>query len=208
MAPTGSSGVHRPRNPDPARVEGARWFDGEGRALDDQFRTRRIFSQYGRSNYALAQLNHYPLGAMESYVLKADRGRAVHSDHLLGLDYWVERNFNSDEDRSILALSPQVAAQRAVLARDAELSSLHDAAVAWRQARVRGPDAERALPGASRAADDDAAKSAAGASNRRRAAPLRAGRARGRGRCVSAGRGLCGGFVARRALTDTKVTVN
>ncbi|MGR3378619.1 glycosyltransferase family 2 protein [Salipiger abyssi] len=128
-------GVHRPRNPDPARVDGARWFDGEGRALDAQFRTRRIFSNYGRSNYALAQLNHYPLGAMESYVLKADRGRAVHSDHMLGLDYWVERNFNSDEDRSILALAPQVAERRAALAADPQLAELHAAAVAWRKAR-------------------------------------------------------------------------
>ncbi|MCR8547125.1 glycosyltransferase family 2 protein [Salipiger sp. P9] len=128
-------GVHRPRNPDPDRVDTARWFDGEGRELDGQFRTRRIFSNYGRSNYALAQLNHYPLGAMESYVLKADRGRAVHSDHMLGLDYWVERNFNSVEDRSVLALAPRVAEQRAALAADPQLAALHDAAVAWRQAR-------------------------------------------------------------------------
>ncbi|WP_370232799.1 glycosyltransferase family 2 protein [Salipiger bermudensis] len=128
-------GVHRPRNPDPDRADAARWFDGEGRELDAQFRTRRIFSNYGRSNYCLAQLNHYPLGAMESYLLKADRGRAVHSDHLLGLDYWVERNFNTDEDRSILALAPKVAECRAALAGDAELSRLHAAAVAWRQAR-------------------------------------------------------------------------
>ena len=128
-------GVHRPRSPDPERVEQARWFDGEGRELDGQFRTRRIFSNYGRSNYALAQLNHYPLGAMQSYVLKADRGRAVHSDHLLGLDYWVERNFNTEEDRSILEIWDRSAAIRARLAGDPELARLHAAAVAWRHAR-------------------------------------------------------------------------
>lgn len=128
-------GVHRPRDPDPGRVEAARWFDGEGRALDAQFRTRRIFSTYGQSNYALAQLNHYPLGAMESYVVKADRGRAVHSDDVLGMDYWVERNWCTEEDRSILALSDRVAAIRARLAADAELAQGHDAAVAWRKAR-------------------------------------------------------------------------
>ncbi|WP_353472048.1 glycosyltransferase family 2 protein [Salipiger sp. H15] len=128
-------GVHRPRDPDSARLESARWFDGEGRALDAQFRTRRIFSNYGRSNYALAQLNHYPLGAMESYVLKADRGRAVHSADLLGLDYWVERNFNTDEDSSISALAGPVRALREGFAADPVLAGLHAGAVRWRKAR-------------------------------------------------------------------------
>ena len=128
-------GVHRPRHPDPARLAEARWYDGEGRALDEQFRKRRIFSPYGRSNYALAQLNHYPLGAMESFVLKADRGRAVHSDHLLGLDYWTERNWNTDEDTSILRIAPAADAIRAHLMADEELATLHSQAVAWRKAR-------------------------------------------------------------------------
>ena len=130
-------GVHRPRSPDKSRLENARWFDGEGRELEDQFKTRRIFSNYGKSNHALAQLNHYPLGAMESYVLKADRGRAVHSDHLLDIDYWVERNFNTEEDSSILALSPQSDAVLQDLHEDARLAALHSAAVAWRQERFR-----------------------------------------------------------------------
>nr|WP_246594322.1 glycosyltransferase family 2 protein [Mameliella sediminis] len=127
-------GVHRPRAPDKARLGRAKWFDSEGRALDEQFRSRRIFSTYGRSNYGLAQLNHYALGAMESYVLKADRGRAVHSDQALGMDYWVERNWCDEDDRSALLL-PGVADHRADLARDPELSRLHAAAVAWRKAR-------------------------------------------------------------------------
>lgn len=126
-------GVHRPRNPDPGRLAQARWFDGEGRELDDSFKTTRIFSNYGRPNHALVQLNHYPLGAMESYVVKADRGRAVHSDHMLGLDYWVERNFCTDEDTSIHALDSSAAL--AALKSDPELARLHDAAVAWRKAR-------------------------------------------------------------------------
>jgi hypothetical protein len=128
-------GVHRPRAPDPARVEAARWFDGHGRELDPTFRRRRIFSTFGQANYGLAQLNHYPLGAMESFVLKADRGRAVHGDDRLGLDYWVERNYCTEEDRSIAALADRTARHRAKLAADAELAQLHAAAVAWRRAR-------------------------------------------------------------------------
>ena len=128
-------GVHRPRDPDKAKLDEARWFDGAGRALPDLFKTRRIFSNFGQDNYGLAQLNHYPLGAMESYVLKADRGRAVHSDHLLGLDYWVERNFNTDSDETVNSLAPARAAHLAELKSDPELSRLHADAVAWRQQR-------------------------------------------------------------------------
>lgn len=131
----GKIGVHRPRSPDPDRVHQARWFDGEGRELDDKFRTTRIFSNYGRSNYRLVQLNHYPLGSMENYVLKADRGRAVHADHMLGVDYWVERNFNQDEDTTIYALAPRMQAELDALKSDPVLNDLHAAAVAWRRAR-------------------------------------------------------------------------
>ena len=128
-------GVHRPRDVNEEKLADAKWFDGEGRALGDQFKTRRIFSPYGRSNYALAQLNHYPLGAMESYVLKADRGRAVHSDDMLGLDYWVERNWNTDQDTSIQRYKDARRQIQADLMEDATLKALHADSVAWRKAR-------------------------------------------------------------------------
>ncbi|MEX0340364.1 MAG: glycosyltransferase family 2 protein [Arenibacterium sp.] len=128
-------GVHRPRNPDDSRLEVARWFDCQGRELGEAFKTRRIFSDYGRRNYRLAQLNHYPLGAMESYILKADRGRAVHSDQQLGMDYWIERNFNTDIDTSVSALKGPAASEREALLQDSQLADLHKAAVDWRHAR-------------------------------------------------------------------------
>ena len=128
-------GVHRPRDLHPERVEDAHWFDGHGRRLDPRYRTKGVFSAYGRSNFGLAQLNHYPLGAMESYIVKADRGRAVHSDHRLGADYWVERNYASDTDDSILKSAPLRAAIQAELMADARLARLHATAVEWRHKR-------------------------------------------------------------------------
>lgn len=128
-------GVHRPRSPDKDRLNTAKWYDSHGRALDDQFKTRRIFSNYGQPNYGIAQINHYPLGAMESYVLKADRGRAVHSDDLLGMDYWVERNFCTDTDTSIRRYDAGRDAEWTKLRADPTLAALHDDAVAWRKNR-------------------------------------------------------------------------
>lgn len=130
-------GVHRPRDPNPKRLDHAQWYDGEGRALPDLYKTQRIFSHYGRSNHALAQLNHYPLGAMESFIVKRGRGRAVHSDDLLGADYWVDRNFNTDQDNSILKAQDRTAPLRAALGADPALARLHDVAVAWRHCRFQ-----------------------------------------------------------------------
>ncbi|QBF31401.1 glycosyltransferase family 2 protein [Thalassococcus sp. S3] len=125
-------GVHRPRQPDRSRLPLSHWYDGSGRPLAEPFKTKRIFSDFGRSNHDLVQLNHYPLGAMQSYVLKASRGRAVHAQDRLGLDYWVERNFNTCEDKTILRFAARAEKVRAELGRDAELQRLHKAAVAWR----------------------------------------------------------------------------
>lgn len=126
-------GVHRPRAPDPDRLPTARWFDGSGRELDAQFARTRVFSDYGQDNHALVQLNHYALGAMESYLLKCDRGRANREAPAFDAGYWMERNFSDVEDRSILALDSR--ALREELRADPELARLHADAVAWRHRR-------------------------------------------------------------------------
>lgn len=132
------TGVHRPRgvkNED--RLDTYRWFDCEGRELGRQFKTKRLFSNYGQHNYKYAQLNHYALGAMESFVLKAARGRAVHSDDMLDLDYWVERNFNMDTDTSVARYATLRNALMAKTMEDKKLKRLHEKAVEWRHSRFR-----------------------------------------------------------------------
>lgn len=129
----GKLGVHRPRQPDPARIGMARWFDGAGRELPEKFSRQRIFSNMGQENTSLVQLNHYPLGAMESFIVKRDRGRAVHGEDLLGMDYWVERNFAAVVDTSISQLGSEPL--RAALMADETLAALHAQAVQWRKAR-------------------------------------------------------------------------
>lgn len=126
-------GVHRPRNPDPERIAQARWFDGSGRALPASMHMGRIFSDYTTDSYGLVQLNHYALGSMQNYLVKADRGRANRDASGFDMSYWVERNFCEVEDRSILALDSR--ALRDALHADPELARLHHAALDWRRAR-------------------------------------------------------------------------
>ncbi len=128
-------GVHRPRQPDPARLADARWFDGSGRPLSGPFLTTRLFSALGRNNHDLVQLNHYALGAMESYVLKCDRGRANRDADAFDLSYWVERNFSTEEDQTILTAAPHASSIAEGLKKDPVLGPLHTKAVGWRQER-------------------------------------------------------------------------
>lgn len=127
----GKLGVHRPKSPDKSLVDQTRWFDGCGRELGDKFKRQQIFSPFGRDNWALVQLNHYPLGAMQSYVLKTDRGRSGHVGEI-GMSYWVERNLNIQEDTSISALKDAKQGEMADLKNDSKLAELHENAVKWR----------------------------------------------------------------------------
>ena len=131
------TGVHRPRNADKNRLDDFRWFDCQGRELGGDFKTKRLFSDYGQPNFKLAQLNHYALGAMESYVVKSDRGRVNHSDLPLGMDYWVERNFNTATDTTISRYKDATADTLQNFKADKTLSNLHDTAVSWRHEQFR-----------------------------------------------------------------------
>jgi hypothetical protein len=131
-------GVHRPKNPDPDRR--AVWADGSGRPLPADF--ARVFHGLGSDPYGLVQINHYALQSMESYVLKADRGRANRAGTTFDLSYWTERNFVAVEDRSILRLAPRTAPILAELHADPVLAPLHRAAVDWRRARFTALMAE------------------------------------------------------------------
>ena len=135
-------GVHRPRSPTPEGLARQVWFDGSGRRLPAAFHTGRVFSDFGQDNYGLVQLNHYALGAMESYVVKADRGRANREAGAFDMAYWVERNFCAVPDDTIDRLAPARAAHLAQLRADPVLGPLHARAVAWRQARFAALMAE------------------------------------------------------------------
>ena len=124
-------GVHRPRGP----LAPAVWVDGSGRRLGGAWATGRILAEPGADTLGLVQLNHYPLGSMEGYVVKCARGRANREAAGLDMGYWVERNLCAVEDRAADILSAPRAAWLERLHGDAVLARLHAAAAAWRRAR-------------------------------------------------------------------------
>ena len=84
----GKLGVHR-KTARSDRVKDAQWFSGSGEVLPSAFKTKQLFSDYTQDNYKLAQINHYALGAMQSFILKAMRGRSGSSYQGLNMDIGV-----------------------------------------------------------------------------------------------------------------------
>ncbi|MBC7144836.1 MAG: glycosyltransferase family 2 protein [Thioclava marina] len=128
-------GVHRPRAPQDDKLAGTLWVDGSGRKLPALYQRQKLFTPPGNAPYDLVQLNHYPLGSMQSYVVKCDRGRSNRQAEPFDMSYWVERNFCTDEENSIRRYDTPAGGIRAELMADAELARLHAAAVTWRRAR-------------------------------------------------------------------------
>ncbi len=97
-------GIHRPRGARGA----ARWADGSGRALPEAFaRAEGRINMFGLgAGRDLVQLNHYSLRSASCFMAKRRRGLPNHMDRRPALGYWVERNFNHVEDRSIERMLP------------------------------------------------------------------------------------------------------
>ena len=124
-------GVHRPRLK--AGAQSGLWVDGNGNRLA-QVPGTVVPTLAPR--YALAQINHYALGAMESFLVKVARGRPNHTSEPIDLAYWADRNFNTVEDVRIHRHLEAVASGIADLRDDAALDRLHREGVAWRTARI------------------------------------------------------------------------
>ena len=82
-------------------VDGLIWKDGSGRERPINPKGRRkMLPAFGQTN--LAQINHYVLRSLESFIVKQDRGNVIGFERWDGVNYANRYNTNSIEDRSIL----------------------------------------------------------------------------------------------------------
>jgi hypothetical protein len=96
-------GVHRPRA---KKSKPARWLGADGNPLPEQFASNDgAISLYGVEQGARrAWLNHYSLRSLDEFIAKRARGLPNHMDREIGLTYWAERNWNTEEAGEILPL--------------------------------------------------------------------------------------------------------
>lgn len=131
-------GVHRPKQKDIMKARRPIMVDGSGNFLPQDFAMagNRI-SMFGMPPArAVADINHYAIKSAMGFLLKRARGLPNRKKEV-GLNYWVERNFNTVEDRSISAMRPATEAQFNKLLALPGVEALHTKALALHQARAK-----------------------------------------------------------------------
>ncbi len=143
-------GVHRPKQKDLSKARRPIMVDGSGQFLPEQFAmSQDRISMYGQSSgRELAEMNHYSIRSAAAFLLKRARGLPNRKKDI-GLNYWVERNFNTVEDTSISAMRPATQEMMDKILALPGLQSLHESALKWHQdqfdALIQDPDNQKLM---------------------------------------------------------------
>ena len=95
-----------------------------------------------------AQLNHYAVRSVESYLLKKHRGRANHMSESLSTEYWDRWNRGGAEDRSIQRYLPAIQERMEVYLADDTLNRLHRRGFRWHKDLLANAAGGPGIPGA------------------------------------------------------------
>ncbi len=88
------------------------------------------------ADYRFAQVNHYALRSLESFLVKRDRGRVNHSDQTMDLDYWQRFDLAEAACTAIRRYDSATEGWRARLIEDKDLARLHEKAIDWHRTRI------------------------------------------------------------------------
>jgi hypothetical protein len=127
---------HRPNKVAPKMKDQVRWLNGNLADHSKELTDKGWRSSIQSIGYDAVQLNHYALRSRESFLIKRQRGRALHVDRSIGLNYWVRHDWHLNTDRSILRQVPRTWAMKAALLADPVLAKLQADALAWHQAKA------------------------------------------------------------------------
>ncbi|WP_321828901.1 glycosyltransferase family 2 protein [Thalassovita sp.] len=127
---------HRPNKLDEDFKSRVKWVNGSGIDMTREAAEKGWRSSKKSIGYDLIQLNHYALRSAESYLVKRQRGRALHVDRSIGLNYWIRMDWSDFKDVTIQRNLPRLRAEYDRLLEDKELKRLHEAGFAWHQAKA------------------------------------------------------------------------
>ncbi|MGI3168120.1 glycosyltransferase family 2 protein [Pseudooceanicola sp. C21-150M6] len=128
---------HRPNKLVEDKADKVVWVNGSGQPM-----TKEVIKNGWRNSkrsigYDMIQLNHYALRSAESYLIKRQRGRALHVDRSIGLSYWIRMDWCDHPDLTIQRNLPRMRAEIAALMADPDLCCLHDEGFRWHQAKAK-----------------------------------------------------------------------
>ncbi|MEL7133163.1 MAG: glycosyltransferase family 2 protein, partial [Pseudomonadota bacterium] len=128
---------HRPNKLKPGKKAEVRWVNGSGKDM-----TREVVDNGWRNSkksigYDLLQLNHYALRSAESFLIKRQRGRALHVDRSIGINYWIRMDWSDVRDITIKRNLPRLRLEYEALLEDAEVRKWHDFGMSWHRAKAQ-----------------------------------------------------------------------
>ncbi|GKY88582.1 glycosyltransferase family 2 protein [Sinisalibacter aestuarii] len=127
---------HRPNQLRDSHEQAVKWVNGSGQEMTANYHKKGWRSDLKTIGYDMIQLNHYALRSAESFLVKRQRGRALHVDRSIGLNYWIRMDWGGNRDVTIQRNIPRLRAEMARLLQDEELRRLHDEGVAWHKAKA------------------------------------------------------------------------
>ena len=127
---------HRPNKLADVFRDQVKWVNGSGQPMGDKVKDNGWRSAKDNVGYDLLQLNHYALRSAESFLIKRQRGRALHVDRSIGINYWVRMDWSDHKDVTIKRNVPRVKAEVDRLLADPALKRWQDKAMDWHQAKV------------------------------------------------------------------------
>ena len=129
-------------------VEGVVWLDGSGRPVPaEMLNNNRVKGMDCRGRFGLAFLAHHALRSANSFLVKMDRGDAVHARKQRSARYYRMRGRGGHRHDLIAPHLPRARAVEAELLADAALAAAHTACIAAHRACIESllsdPDSTR-----------------------------------------------------------------
>ncbi|MEP2889221.1 glycosyltransferase family 2 protein [Tateyamaria sp.] len=127
---------HRPNKLKPGKKDKVAWVNGSGKDMTKEVAENGWRSSKKSIGYDLLQLNHYALRSAESFLIKRQRGRALHVDRSIGINYWIRMDWSDFRDITIKRNVPRLKAEYDRLMSDDLLRGWHETGLAWHRAKA------------------------------------------------------------------------
>ena len=132
----GKISCHRPNKLAEGFENNIKWVNGSGRDMTRDAAHNGWRSSKSNVGYDLLQLNHYALRSAESFLIKRQRGRALHVDRSIGINYWIRMDWSDFRDITIKRNVPRLRAEYDRLMADPVLAAAHQDGLKWHRAKA------------------------------------------------------------------------
>ena len=128
---------HRPNKLDEAFDTKVKWVNGSGQDMTSEAKNNGWRNSKKSIGYDLLQLNHYALRSAESFLIKRQRGRALHVDRSIGINYWIRMDWSDYRDITIKRNIPRLQQEYDRLLDDKTLQKWHKTGLEWHRAKAK-----------------------------------------------------------------------